>query len=161
MTNQRNEVEKVRDLIKGIRIAMLTHVESDGRLIAQPMATQDVEFDGTILFIGVRTSDQVRAMEANPRVNVAYSGDGAWVSVSGTATVTHDEARLKDLWSSFTDAWLEGGPENPDNVLIEIDADTASYTDAPGNSKIANLANFVKSRITGKQIDAESGTVDL
>lgn len=156
-----DDLEKVRSLIKGTRIAMLTHIESDGSLVARPMATQEVEFDGTIRFLGSRTTDQVKAIQQNPRVNVSYSGDGSWVSVSGRARVEHDEQKLKDAWSSFTDAWLEGGPENPDNVIIEIDGDSASYIDAPGDSKVANLLNLIKQKVTGERIEGDSGEVDL
>ena len=55
---------------------------------------------------------------------MAYSGNGAWVSLSGTARIVNDTDKLRELWSSFTGSWLEGGPENPNNVLIEIDADS-------------------------------------
>ena len=55
-------------------------------------------------------------------MNVAYSGSSSWVSLSGTAAVVDDRAKLAELWNTFTDAWMEGGPENPNNVLIKVDA---------------------------------------
>ena len=44
-------IQKVRDIIKGTRIAMLTHVDEKGRLVSKPMATQEVDFDGTVRFM--------------------------------------------------------------------------------------------------------------
>ena len=120
------QVQKVRDIIKSTRIAMLTHLDDEGHLISRPMATQDVDFDGTVRFIAERASAQGQAIQKNPEVNVAYSGNGAWVSLSGKARIVNDTDKLRELWSSFTGSWLEGGPENPNNVLIEIDADTPS-----------------------------------
>ena len=96
------------------------------------MATQDVEFDGDIWFITERSSDEVPHLATTPGVNVSYSRNSSWVSVAGTARVVDDNAKLAELWDTFADAWLEGGPENPENVLIRVEADTAEYWDTPG-----------------------------
>ena len=100
-------------------------------------------------------------IQKNPNVNVAYSGNGAWVSLSGTARIVNDTDKLRELWSSFTGSWLEGGPENPNNVLIEIDADTAEYWDTPGGSKVTQVANLIKAKVTGNTVDGENEVVDL
>lgn len=151
----------VRVLIRKTRIAMLTHSDEHGQLVAKPMATQDVDFDGTVYFIAERTSDQVQDLRQRPSVNVAYAGDGAWVSLTGTALVVHDEEKLRQLWDTFTGAWLEGGPENPDNVLIEVTGRSAEYWDAPGGGRITQVANLVKSKVTGDTVQGEQGVVDL
>ncbi|MDN5630338.1 pyridoxamine 5'-phosphate oxidase family protein [Kocuria sp.] len=155
------QVQKVRDIIKSTRIAMLTHLDDEGHLISRPMATQDVDFDGTVRFIAERASAQGQAIQKNPEVNVAYSGNGAWVSLCGTARIVNDPDKLRELWSSFTESWLEGGPENPNNVLIEVDGHTAEYWDAPGGSKITQVANLLKAKVTGETVDGENGAVDL
>ena len=161
MAESNENIQKVRDIIKGTRIAMLTHVDEDGRLFSKPMATQEVDFDGTVRFIAERASDQGMDIQKNPNVNVAYSGNGAWVSLSGKARIVNDTDKLRELWSSFTGSWLEGGPENPNNVLIEIDADTAEYWDTPGGSKVTQVANLIKAKVTGNTVDGENEVVDL
>ncbi|WP_338750242.1 pyridoxamine 5'-phosphate oxidase family protein [Janibacter alittae] len=153
--------QKVADIINSTTIAMMTHVTSDGRLTAHPMATQDADFTGTVLFIAERDSDKVRDLESDPRVNLAYSGNGSWVSLAGTASIVDDEARLRDLWSTFTDAWLTGGPENPNNILIEVQADSAEYWDAPGSSKTVRLANLVTSAVKGERAEGDNDVVDF
>ena len=161
MTDQDNGTAKVRQLIKDTRIAMLTHAVEHGNLISKPMATQDVDFDGTVYFSAARTSDQVQDLQQRPAVNVAYAGNGAWVSLTGTALVLNDEAKLKELWDSFTGSWLEGGPENPNNILIEVTGRSAEYWDTPGGGKVTQVANLVKSKVTGDTIKGDKGVVDL
>jgi general stress protein 26 len=151
---------RIADLVKGVRIAMLTHVDAQGRLVSHPMATQDVEWDGDVLFIGERDSDKVRDLRSNPAVNLAYSGESSWVSVSGTAEVVDDRETLREQWSLFTDAWLEGGPDDPNNVLIRVKADTAEYWDSPG-AKVTQVANLVKAKLTGDRMDPPNEVVDL
>jgi general stress protein 26 len=157
---QQDQQAKVRELIKDTRIAMLTSIAPDGTLVSKPMATQDVEFDGSVYFIAERSSEKVRNIGADPRVNVAFASSSSWVSLAGHATVVDDQARLAELWNTFTDAWMEGGPDNPNNVLIKVDADSAEYWDSPG-SKVTQVLNLVKAKVTGKRFEGDNEKVDL
>jgi general stress protein 26 len=160
-TSSRDDaVAKVAGLVKGIRVAMLTSTDAQGRLVSRPMATQDVDFDGDVWFITERSAEHTRNLQANPRVNVAYSGSSSWVSIAGTATVVDDPERLGEYWNMFTDAWLEGGPENPENVLVHVEADTAEYWDSPG-SKVTQVLNLVKAKVTGERFEGDNRVVDL
>ncbi len=155
------ERERVIDLMRSSPIAMLTHLDATGALVSHPMATQDVEPDGALYFVAERSSQKVRDLEQRPAVNVSYSNRGSWVSVSGAARIVDDEAKLAELWDTFTSAWLEGGPENPENILIQVDPDSAEYWDAPGGSKVTQLVNLVKAKTTGSRIEGDNATVDL
>ncbi|MDO5627281.1 MAG: pyridoxamine 5'-phosphate oxidase family protein [Mobilicoccus sp.] len=153
--------EKIAAIIKNTRIASLTHVDGQGRLLSKPMATQDVDFDGTVYFIAARNSDQVQAMQQNPAVNVAYSGKGEWVSLVGTARIEDDRQKLEELWGTFTDAFMDGGPEDPNNILIVVDGDTAEYWESPGSSTIMRVAAFAKGLAGGTRPEGDNEVVDL
>ena len=161
-----DDTRKVAELIKDIRVAMLTHADGAARLVSHPMATQEVEFDGDVLFIAERDSHKCQdiAAQSPARVNVAYSSSGSWVSLSGTAEIVDDRAKLEELWNTFTDAWMEGGPENPNNVLIKVSADSAEFWDTPG-SKATQVLNLVKAKVTGQRLDdgdlVDNKAVDL
>ena len=159
-TGQTDQTRKVAELVKDVRIAMMTNIGDGGKLVSRPMATQDVEFDGDVWFIAERSSEKVAEIRRNPQVNLAYSGNGSWVSLSGVATVVDDQAKLAELWNTFTGAWMEGGPENPENILIHVDAQSAEYWDAPG-SKVTQVLNLVKAKTTGKRFEGNHDTVDL
>ncbi len=159
-TTHAAEQEKVRALIKDSRIAMLTTLDPQGRIVSQPMATQDVEPDSDLWFIAERSSEKVANIERDPRVNVSYSSSDSWVSVTGTAEVVNDVAKLEELWNTFTDAWMQGGPENPENVLVRVSADSAEYWDSPG-SKVTQVLNLVKAKVTGERFEGDNRTVDL
>lgn len=152
--------QKVAELIKGVKLAMLTQVDGAGRLVSRPMATQDVDFDGDVWFIAERGSHKVAELAGDNRVNVSYSGNGTWVSLAGHAEVVDDVERLKKYWDTFTDSWLEGGPENPENILIHVRAESAEYWDTPGG-KITQVANLVKAKATGERIEGDNEVVDL
>lgn len=152
---------KIAELIKGIRIAMLTTEDAAGRLVSRPMTTQDVEFDGDIWFIARRDSELAQQIESgHVAANVAYAGDSSWISVSGQARVVNDVEKLREQWNRFTDAFMEGGPEDPNNVLILIEGDSAEYWDAPGG-KAKRLASLAKSLVKGQPMEGDNKTVDL
>ena len=153
--------QKVTQLIKGIRVAMVTTSDASGALLSRPMATQEVEFDGNVWFIAERDSALVRQLSTgSAAVNVAYVGSSSWVSLSGTARVVDDIDKLREQWNLFTDAWMEGGPENPNNVLVLVESDSAQYWDAPG-SKVTQLLNLAKAKVTGQRYEGDSNKVDM
>ncbi|MBE7189478.1 pyridoxamine 5'-phosphate oxidase family protein, partial [Jatrophihabitans endophyticus] len=82
-----NDVAKVAELTKGIRIAMLTTVGSEGHLTARPMAQQEVEFDGDLWFFVEADSRTAANLAAETRAGVTLTSDSTWVSLSGSAEV--------------------------------------------------------------------------
>ena len=82
-----NDVAKVAELAKDIRITMLTTVDADGHFISRPMAQQEVEFDGDMWFFAERDSRKVQQITANPQVGVTLTSNTTWISLFGTAEV--------------------------------------------------------------------------
>ena len=150
----------VADILAETDIAVLTYQSLAGALVSTPMGMQDFEDPGTIWFITERSSDKVKALEADPRVNVSCSSKKGWVSLSGTAHVSNDRAKLKELWDASAGAFMSGGPEDPDNVLLRIDGDTAEYWENPG--KLAIAVQMAKGLVTDGEPDlGDNDTVAL
>ena len=152
MTDEKSAVAKVAELAKGIRIGMLTTLDSAGRFISRPMAQQEVEFDGDLWFFAERDSRKVRQITENPRVGVTLTSNDSWVSLNGTAAVVDDPAKAKDLWNTWVEAWMPQGPEDPSVVLIKVTTDSAEYWDTPGG-RVASVLSFVKAKVTGEPYD--------
>ncbi len=85
MTDHDDQLGTVAEIMRKTDIAVLTYLSTEGALVSTPMGTQDFEEPGTTWFLTEASSDKVRAIEADPRVNVAYSSKAGWVSLSGTA----------------------------------------------------------------------------
>lgn len=150
--------ERLVELMKDMHVGMLT-TSGPGGLRTVPMARQEVEPDAEMWFITARDTDHVRAIQAEPRVALTFSARDAWVACTGRAALVDDEQRLKDLWNTFAEAWLPGGPEDPNAALIRVEVDSAEYWDTPGG-KIASLVSFAKTKLTGDTYDAEHGRVE-
>jgi general stress protein 26 len=156
-----DETRKVAELLKDERTAVFTTTAPDGTLMSRPMSMQEVEFDGDLWFFASRSSRKVAQITANPQVNVATSGSSSWVSLTGHAVVIDDLARKQKLWNPVVSAWFPEGPEDPDVVLLRVDAASAEYWDTPGG-RLASVISFAKAKVTGKPYDGgENETVRL
>ncbi|NHA68124.1 pyridoxamine 5'-phosphate oxidase family protein [Phycicoccus flavus] len=161
MTHDTEGAKHVHDLVSDQRTAMLTTVHREtGMLTSRPMTLQQADEDGTLWFLGMRDSAAAGEIEAHPQVNVAFTKEGAWVSVAGRAEVRQDAEKARDLWNEFAKTWFQTEPEDPQVAVIRVDGESAQYWDSPG--KAATLVEMVKARATGSRPDpGESDTVDL
>jgi len=162
-TSANENVAKIAKQIKGIRIAMLTTVALDGSLHSRPMAVQEQEFDGDLWFFTGKNSVKVDELEANDRVNVAFVSpdDNRYVSITGKAKLVLDQAKIDELYSPAIKAWFPDGKDDPNIALLHVDPTVAEYWDSP-NSKLIQVAGFLKALATGKRIEGgENETVKL
>jgi len=159
-TTNAEGVKKVGELIKDIKMAMFVTIGEDGSPRSRPMQTQDVEFDGTLWFFTDVNSDKVQEIENNPLVNVAYASGAQFVSLTGTAEIVQDAAKVREMWNPLLKAWFEG-EDDPRIRLVRVDAESAEYWDTPGG-RIASFISLVASAVTGKRDESgENASVKL
>ena len=157
------QVEKLGELIKDAHVAMLTTALPDGTLRSRPMAAQNKNFDGTLWFFTQSHSEKVHEIEDDQHVSVAFADEGSqsYVSISGKARLNRDRAKIEELWNPFVQAWFPKGKDDPKVALLQIEAESAEYWDAP-SSKMVNLLGMAKAVVTGTQYDAgENEKVNL
>ena len=160
MTASTDELQKLNELLKKFRFAMLTTRTSDDKLTAHPLTVQETEFDGDLWFIIGREASAVEDIARDPHVGVSLSSNDSWVSLAGTAVVVDDLEKLRALWNPAVEAWFPDGPEDPAVTLLKVDALSGEYWDSPGG-RVATLISLVKSKLTGEQFHAENEKIEL
>jgi general stress protein 26 len=141
----REGLETIRELIKGIDTAMLTTVTDEG-LVSRPMKTQDVEFNGDIWFLTKKDTSKYHELLHNAKVNVAYA-DKSYVSISGTAEIVQSREKVKEFWNAMYEKMLETTWEDPNIVLIKVNAESAEYWES---GSLLKQAKFLFEKLTGK-----------
>lgn len=152
--HQNNDnIKKLRELIKDIKYAMLTTIEDDGSLRSRPMATLQTEFDGDLWFFTSADAPKVHEVEQHQQVNLSYAEPDKqkYVSVSGTAQLVRDRAKMEELWNPLFKAWFTQGLDDPNLALLKVSVDKAEYWDSP-SSQVVRLVGFLKSIATGSPI---------
>lgn len=159
---RQESIEKLKELVEGIDFAMLTTI-AGGKLRSRPMSTQEMDENGALWFFTSDQTHKVDEIEADNRVNVAYSqpDDNTYVSVFGRAEIVKDRAKIEELWNPVYKAWFPEGLDDPAICLLKISVEEAEYWDSP-NSKLVQLAGFVKALVTGQQADGgEYGKINI
>jgi general stress protein 26 len=130
--------KRLRKMIKDARVAMLTTVASDGSLRARPMATPDANFDRELWFFTRYHSPKSEEIQENQKVNVSYASrkSDRYVSVSGTAALVRDPAKIKELWHGGLKEWFPEGKKDPELALLRVTIDKAEYWDANENRMV-------------------------
>lgn len=145
-----NDREKLYDLLKDVRIAMLTTLESDGSLHTRPMANQEADADGDLWFFTEKGSAVETNVRNNPQVSLGFSdphGD-RYVSISGTGTLTDDRATIHEKWNDSLKAWFPGGQEDPSILLLRVNPRRGEFWET-ASSTLLRVAGFVKAKLGG------------
>jgi general stress protein 26 len=160
MTDATTKQTQLYDLIDGIEIAMLTTRRSDGRLVSRPMATQARAAGADLWFVTDASAYKLDEMEQEPQVNLAYFNPKTreYVSISGTARISNDRAKIAELYRPDWKAWFEGNskesgtPDDPRIVLIAVDVESAVYLKVDKPRPVV-FYEVVKGMLTGSTPD--------
>lgn len=146
----KQEINKLNDLLKAIKIGMLTTLQDNGELHARPMAKLEDEFNGTFRFFTSLNSPKVYEVKEDSQVNITFSepSDSTYVSCKGISRINKDKELINSLWNPMCKVWFPKGVEDPDLVVLEVSVTEAEYWDGPSSAFI-RLLGFTKALITG------------
>ncbi|MDQ3036907.1 MAG: pyridoxamine 5'-phosphate oxidase family protein [Myxococcota bacterium] len=134
--SQEQKLAELHGLIEKIEIAMMITRMPSGAMAARPMSTQAKREDVDLWFMTTLESETVADLRADPTITLAYYDDSTreWVSVNGRARLVQDRSVIRERYQADWRAWLgdeggarNGGPDDPRIVLIEVDAEHATY----------------------------------
>jgi general stress protein 26 len=148
MAQTDNPVAKLNQLIKGIDFAMLTTLRSNGTLHSCPMATQEVDADGTVWFFSDTNTEKVEAVRTQQYVNLAYSDAASqrYVSIAGRCELMRDHVKAKQIWKPLYSSWFPKGLDDPNLVLLKVHVQVAEYWDAAAG-RMVQVPGFAKASI--------------
>jgi general stress protein 26 len=131
-------LQKLRELIGDITIAMITTVTPDGALRSRPMATRDCTAEGVLWFFTAEDSGKTHDLAEEHAVNVSYAAPQrhAYVSVTGTASLVRDRERVRELWDDSLLAYFPGGIADPRLALLCVRIETAEFWDVQARAMI-------------------------
>ena len=157
----KDELQKLYDHIDEIEIAMMTTRRPDGHLVSRAMATQKRAAGADLWFVTCHDTRKLREIEADPHVNLSYYKDRTreWVSVSGTASLSRDRAKIKELWAPDWAIWFpkgsdprHGTADDPRMVLIAVAVHAAVFLEVNKPQPVV-LYEMAKGWLTGQQPD--------
>lgn len=150
-TQHNPQLEKVKEMVGDIRIAMMTTVDEGGNLVSRPMACMQMDADGTLWFFTQKSSPKVEQIEQHEnKVNLSFVNvaDADYVSISGTSQEVYDRAKIDALWSDMAKPWFPKGKDDPELTLLKVHTEMAEYWDS-NDSRIIRLFEMARAAVTG------------
>ena len=147
-------------MIEDINICMF--ITWDGsRQRARPMAHMSKRDEHAIYFYtsaGAEKDDQIGQF---PIVTLAFvdQSKNDYVSLTGTATLSNDRAKIEDLWSPMMKSWWDG-PRDPDIRLIKLVPEDAEAWDSP-HDIVSTIKMAAAAAGLGKPDMGDSGKVRM
>ncbi len=162
MKNQEN-LEKLKALLKGTRICMLSTYNKDKGIHTRPMAYQEIDESGIIYFFTNEYSSKIEEISVNNEVNISFTNtdNNNYVVLKANASLSKDRAKMEELFNPMVKVWFPEGLEDPNISLIKADVQSAEYWDSTSN-KMVFLFNAAKSLITGEAYnEGEHGKLEF
>ena len=159
------ELQRFYELADDIKIAMLTTRRRDGHLRSRAMANQKRADGADLWFVTSEGADKLTEIANDAHVNLSYFRERTmeWISVSGTAVISRDRAKIRELYAEDWDMWFpsegdprHGTPEDPRFVLIGVTAHAVEFLEV-NKPKPVVLFELAKGWLTGTE--PEIGTM--
>lgn len=152
MTNDNaRDAERAWELMKKIGFAMLVTRDGD-KLRARPMSAHLERESNAIYFLTDARHHKDDEIARNPGINLSFADASAqkYVSLTGSAVVSNDRAKIKELFSTPAKAWWDSA-EDPNIRVLKITPDDAEYWDSPGT--VVSYVKMAAAAVTGTRPD--------
>ena len=145
--------EELYEMIDDVGTAMLV-TESDHDLRSRPMSGKLYRDSGEIWFRTESRSGKVEEIAEDRTSNLTYAcpEKETYISITGTAMLSHDREKIDDMWGPWAKAWLQCEQDDPKVAAIRFRPQVAEYWDSP-SSALVQAWELAKANITDEQPD--------
>ena len=150
-TSGDRDQQRVWDLMKTIGFAMLVTHDGD-KLRARPMSAYLARDENMIYFLTDARRHKDEDIAKNPGINLSFADAGSqtYVSLTGTATVSNDRGKIRELFSTTAKAWWDSA-EDPNIRVLKITPEDAEFWDSPGT--VISYVKMAAAAISGSRPD--------
>jgi general stress protein 26 len=154
-----DELTTFYQMVEDLDTAMMTTRRADGHLQSRAMANQKRAAGADLWFVTVEGTPKLEDLAQDPHVNLSYfrSSNREWVSVSGTASISRDRAKIHELYAPDWKMWFpeegdsrHGTPDDPRMVLIGVTVHAAVFLEI-NKPRPVLLYEVVKGWLTGTE----------
>jgi general stress protein 26 len=154
---QEDAIKKFKKLAQEVNICMFITNTNEEKEHTRPMATIDVDDDGTLWFYTDIRSIKVEEVTMDKQVHLTYAHPGkeSYMDVWGTSSIVTDRALIKEKWSPVVKAYFPGGADDPNVALMKVRPTSVYYWESE-TGKMVQFLKMAVAAVTGKPGIAES-----
>ena len=152
--------DRVWELAEKIQFCLYTSVKG-GRLQQWPLTATAERDERAFYFLVGQQGGKYTNLGKAPEVVLGFADPGGpkYVVINGTAKLSNDRSKIKELWTPFAKAWWDS-EKDPDIRLLTVTPLEAELWDSP--SKLIASAIMLTAAVTGaKPAVGDHGAVRL
>jgi general stress protein 26 len=147
-------IHKMAELVREAQTCFFCTHNGSGDLDARPMSVLQVDEQGNLWFLSANDSHKNEELQANPHVRLFFQGSphSEFMHLEGTATVSRDKAKIKDLWKFVLKTWFTEGEDDPRITVIKVAPTHGYYWDNKHGNAVAGIKMLIGATL-GKTLD--------
>lgn len=147
-------VTKIKELVNKASICFFCTRLGNQPFATRPMSVQEVDEHGALWFLSAADSHKNAEIEQDPMVQLLFQGSAYsdFLSLYGTAHISKDPQKIKDLWHPILKTWFTEGIDDPRITVIQVVPQDGYYWDTKHNQAIAFAKRLVGAAL-GKTLD--------
>jgi len=157
-------IKKIMELTdKSPSCFFCTDIETGKPFITRPMSVQEVDDEGNLWFLSANDSHKNYEIKSDSKVQLLFQGSSYsdFLNLYGTATISEDKQKIKELWKPILKTWFTEGVDDPRISVIKVTPEEGYYWDTKHNMAIG-LLKRVAGVIMGKTMDDSiEGYIDV
>lgn len=148
-------IEKIKELIeKANSCFFCTAITSGKPSPTRPMSVQKTDDSGVLWFLSATDSHKNKEISMDPTVQLYFQGSAHsdFLHLYGTASISTDKAKIKELWSAPLKTWFTEGENDPRISVIKFTPSEGYYWDTKHGNAVAGIKILIGAAI-GKTLD--------
>jgi general stress protein 26 len=151
----REAIERIRETVKTSATCFFcTAVSLGGSAGARPMNVRQVDDAGNLWFLSASDSHKNAEIAQQPQVRIFIQGTehSDFLHLTGTAEVTRDKAKIKELWTPILKTWFTQGLDDARITAIQVTPHGGYYWDNKHGNTVAGIKMLIGAAL-GKTLD--------
>jgi general stress protein 26 len=156
--------DKLKELIeKASSCFFCTNFKTGQPFTTRPMAVQKTDDEGNLWFLSSDDSHKNEEIAQDPMVQLLFQGSphSDFLSISGTATISKDKEKIKELWNPMLKTWFTDGVDDSRITVIKFVPESGYYWDTKHAQAVAFVKRLVGAAIGKTLDDSIEGTITV
>ena len=157
-------IAKIKELVDKTQTCFFRTRAATGEATGtRPMSVQQIDAAGHLWFLSADDSHKNQELAADSSVELFFQGSAHsdFLPLKGTATVTRNKAKIKELWEPIVKTWFTEGVDDPRITAIKFAPKDDYYWGTKHGMAIAGLKMAVGAAIGKTLDDSIEGTLTL
>jgi general stress protein 26 len=148
-------IKQAKELVDKAKTCFFcTATTTAGSSGARPMSVQEVDEAGHLWFLSAEDSHKNQELEREPDVTLYFQGSAHsdFLKLRGTASISRDQEKIRQLWEPVVKTWFTEGVEDPRITVIRVAPSEGYYWTTKHGKAIAGAKMLIGAAI-GKTLD--------